>query len=526
MRACAQRSRRLLANRVERPSRATSRIADRALSLQQTLGNQAWQRLAAAQLIQPKLHADQANDRHEQDAKRVADRILRTPAAQQVSLHCACGGSCPRCQTPPAVQAKRTGSQSPDALEQEADTVADQVVRQSSHATEIAQISRQTSPRFACPAVRLAAENPQDAPAVVRDVLRSPGTALDAATRRFFEARLGQDFSAVRVHSDAKAAQSACALHALAYTAGRDVVFAAGHYAPATEQGKHLLAHELTHVVQQGAAPTGTIQRAPAPPPAKMPTLTTPQTTTFFADLNAALATVLSVKANLGPADFAFKSGADFAAYIKQTSELSSDYVVAEEQATEVCSTRTPAAVAALCGTDRQCPQDIKRTQSNPKLCRNTQATDEFVSWFIRTRGVTPPGGGPSVVIEENTQNAMLLDIVHEGVHRLRGAIWKQRSRIGSGYTHTRSKPPVRLAHIGQDLDEGSVQIITDLVIGELQKLRGRSWFKGYTSTAYAGAVAKANKMLADHGQDVGFLKRAYTATTSVNEVEDLQLWQ
>jgi hypothetical protein len=100
MRACAQRSRRLLANRVERPSRATSRIADRALSLQQTLGNQAWQRLAAAQLIQPKLHADQANDRHEQDAKRVADRILRTPAAQQVSLHCACGGSCPRCRKP------------------------------------------------------------------------------------------------------------------------------------------------------------------------------------------------------------------------------------------------------------------------------------------------------------------------------------------------------------------------------------------------------------------------------------------
>jgi hypothetical protein len=424
------------------------------------------------------------------------------------------------------VQTKCTTGQPPDVLEQEADTVADQIVRPSSYTTKAAQISRQISPRCTHPAAGSAAENPQVAPAVVRDVLRSPGTALDGATRSFFEARMGQDFSAVRVHSDAKAAQSARTLHALAYTAGRDVVFAAGHYAPATEHGKHLLAHELTHVVQQGAAPTSVIQRAPAPPPAKVPTLTAPQTTTFFADLNAALATVLVVKANLGPADFAFKSGADFAAYIKQTSELSSDYVAAEEQATEVCAARTPAAVAALCGTDRQCPQDIKRTQSNPKLCRNTQATDEFISWFIRTRGVTPPGGGPSVVIEETTQNAMLLDIVHEGVHRLRGPIWKQRSRIGGGYTHTRNKPPVRLAHIGQDLDEGSVQIITDLVIGKLQKLRGRSWFKGYTSTAYAGSVAKVNKMLADHGQDVGFLKRAYTATTSVSEVEDLQLWQ
>jgi hypothetical protein len=303
------------------------------------------------------------------------------------------------------------------------------------------------------------------------------------------------------------------------------VIFADGHYDPGSERGRHLLAHELTHMVQQAAVPTRSLQRAPAPP-AKLPTLTAPQTTSFFSDLNAALTGVLGVKANLGPADFVIKGGAAFAAFIKQSSALSGDYVAAEEQASEVCSATTANAVATLCGADRQCPQDIKRIQANPQLCRGAKATDEFISWFIRTRGITPSAGGPSVVIEESTQNAMLLDIVHEGVHRLRGAVWKQRSRIGGGYVHSRLQPPVRLAHIGHDLDEGSVQIITDLVIGELQKRRGRSWFKGYTSSAYASAAAKVNKMLANHGRDVAFLKRAYTATTSVSEVEDLQHWQ
>jgi hypothetical protein len=448
------------------------------------------------------------------------------PAAQQALLHCACGGGCPRCQAKRILQTKHAINQPHDALEREADTVADQVLRSSPCQADATEIDRQQRPRPSRRATQPVSANLQDAPTVINEVLQSPGTALEAEIRSYFEPRLGHDFSNVRVHTDAKAAQSARAINALAYTTGRDVVFGAGHYAPATDHGKRLLAHELTHVVQQGAAPTNIIQRAPAPPPAKLPSLTAPQTSTFFADLNAALVAVQGVKANLGRADFAIKGGADFAAYIKQSPDLSNDYVAAEEQATEVCAARTPKEVTAICGTDQQCPQDIKRRQSDQKLCRGAKASDEFVSWFIQTRGVTMPGGGPSVVIEESTQNAMLLDIVHEGVHRLRGPIWKQRSRIGGGYTHTRSKPPIRLAHIGHDLDEGAVQIITDLVISELQKVRGRSWFKGYTSTSYVSAVSKVTKMLADHGKDVSFLKRAYTATSSVNDVEDLQLWQ
>jgi hypothetical protein len=86
-----------------------------------------------------------------------------------------------------------------------------------------------------------------------QDVLRSPGQSLDSATRAFFEPRFGHDFGRVRVHADAGAADAARAVNARAYTAGRDIVFGAGEYAPQATQGRRLLAHELAHVVQQGS---------------------------------------------------------------------------------------------------------------------------------------------------------------------------------------------------------------------------------------------------------------------------------
>lgn len=88
-------------------------------------------------------------------------------------------------------------------------------------------------------------------PPIVHEVLSSPGQQLDANTRAFMEPRFGQDFSQVRVHTDAKAAESARAVNALAYTVGKDVVFGTGQYAPQMTEGKRILAHELTHVVQQ-----------------------------------------------------------------------------------------------------------------------------------------------------------------------------------------------------------------------------------------------------------------------------------
>ena len=89
-------------------------------------------------------------------------------------------------------------------------------------------------------------------PAIVHDVLRAPGQPLDFHTRNFMEGRFGHDFSKVRVHADGKAGASASAVNSLAYTVGSNLVFAPGQYSPRTAEGTRLLAHELTHVVQQG----------------------------------------------------------------------------------------------------------------------------------------------------------------------------------------------------------------------------------------------------------------------------------
>jgi hypothetical protein len=94
----------------------------------------------------------------------------------------------------------------------------------------------------------------QAVPSIVHEVLRSPGQPLDGTTRAFFEPRFGNDFAQVRIHTDARAAESARAVNALAYTIGSNVVFGAGQYAPAMARGKELLAHELVHVIQQASA--------------------------------------------------------------------------------------------------------------------------------------------------------------------------------------------------------------------------------------------------------------------------------
>lgn len=107
----------------------------------------------------------------------------------------------------------------------------------------------------------------RSAPTIVHEVLGSPGHPLDRATRDHMEDRFGHDFSRVRVHSDAKAGDSARAVNARAYTVGSDVVFAPGQYAAQTSAGRKLLSHELTHVIQQGgrsAAPGAALTIAPA----------------------------------------------------------------------------------------------------------------------------------------------------------------------------------------------------------------------------------------------------------------------
>jgi hypothetical protein len=108
-------------------------------------------------------------------------------------------------------------------------------------------------------------------PPIVHEVLHSNGQFLDPSTRAIAESRFGHDFKNVRVHADAKAGESAQAVNALAYTVGKDIVFGAGKYAPATKEGQRLLFHELVHTIQQGNNDFGsrvdslTIQLQPVP---------------------------------------------------------------------------------------------------------------------------------------------------------------------------------------------------------------------------------------------------------------------
>jgi ribosomal protein S15P/S13E len=165
-----------------------------------------------------------------------------------------------------SVQRKLTVGRTDDPLEHEADRVADQVMRMPDPAPTIGpaplQISRECADcekededKEKLQMKPAAASQPQtgEAPGIVHNVLRSAGQPLDPASRAYFEPRFGHDFSGVRVHTDGRAAESAVSIGASAYTAGSNIAFAEGRYSPATSPGRRLLAHELTHVVQQRA---------------------------------------------------------------------------------------------------------------------------------------------------------------------------------------------------------------------------------------------------------------------------------
>ena len=191
-----------------------------------------------------------------------------TPISRAVlQRKCACGThtmggeQCAECQKKNMavdgrpLQTKLRISEPGEVHEQEADRVAEQVMRISQ-----ADVSARLGESPDQPMVqRLASSGGMglaEAPAIVNDVLNSSGQPLDSSARAFFEPRFGHDFSQVRIHTGAKAAESARAVDALAYTVEQDVVFGAERYLPMTTQGRKLLAHELTHVFQQ-SNPTG-----------------------------------------------------------------------------------------------------------------------------------------------------------------------------------------------------------------------------------------------------------------------------
>jgi Domain of unknown function (DUF4157) len=161
--------------------------------------------------IQRKLKVGTIDDSLDHGADPIAKQAMQT-SERRLHRTCACGGECPKCQT------EKRG-QGPARL-------------QNNH---------------------VGAGDPGHtaAPPIVYELLRSPGQPLDAATRAFMEPRFGQDFSRVRVHTDARAARAARLIDAEAYTVGNDIAFAVGRFDLASQAGRGLLAHELAHTLQQ-----------------------------------------------------------------------------------------------------------------------------------------------------------------------------------------------------------------------------------------------------------------------------------
>ncbi|WP_394825661.1 DUF4157 domain-containing protein [Pendulispora albinea] len=180
-----------------------------------------WQRTTRdARVLQAKLEIGAFDDPLEREADRVADAVMRSPTAIATTTESA---------TVPASAANAV--QRKCALRRE-DENGD------------AAIHRKVQNAVGAGTVPAALPN-------VGHVLRSPGRPLDAPAREFMETRFARDFSHVRIYDDAQAHESAASVHARAYTVGQSIVFGDGQYHPESPEGRKLLAHELTHVVQQ-----------------------------------------------------------------------------------------------------------------------------------------------------------------------------------------------------------------------------------------------------------------------------------
>ncbi len=310
-------------NKVSTPSRhssskfnyknAVNSNQDFILNLQSTIGNQAVQRLMGSNInfdfsnipIQSKLKVSQPGDQYEQEADRISDHIRYIPEPKLTRV-CPCGGGCPRCKNGEAtidrninltktIQPKLKVSQPGDMYEQEADRVADQIMRMSKStdsAKSITETNDQERIGHACSSCNMKGQEEKkndrlnislkplsssnmELSDVIADEIdnnhaNSEGSPLDSNTQEFMSSRFGFEFSKVRIHTDETAARASNLANALAYTIGNDIVFGQGQYQPNSLQGRRLLAHELAHTLQQRGS-AASVQRSPDPPKSPPP---------------------------------------------------------------------------------------------------------------------------------------------------------------------------------------------------------------------------------------------------------------
>ncbi|MGH8563232.1 MAG: DUF4157 domain-containing protein [Gammaproteobacteria bacterium] len=203
--------------------------------------------LPTPSVIQTKLKIGEPDNKFEEEADRVAEQVMRMPdsgglgiseSAAKIQRKCAAcpsgEGLCPNCTDEEQIQRKPLASR-----------LTLPIQRQSSEEPE--------EDHREIPANEVRGQTPIATTDLESNIsaIRGGGRPLPPNVRAFFEARFSYDFSQVRIDNHVRAAEAARLLNAQAFTVGHDIVFGVGQYAPATSSGRWLLAHELTHVMQQ-----------------------------------------------------------------------------------------------------------------------------------------------------------------------------------------------------------------------------------------------------------------------------------
>jgi Domain of unknown function (DUF4157) len=237
-------------------SQSTNSPIDHILFLQRTIGNQAVQRLLKFGMIQAKLTIGQPNDKYEQEADRVAERVMRMPKPllqrqvepeeeEKETLQPKPLAN----QTTPLAQVQRREEPEEEEETLQAKPLSDQITL---------LVQRQVEPEEEEKEEEWIQRKPERDYSVVTDDVKKrldkaggTGSPLPDNIREYMGSQFGYDFNEVKVHADGEAANLARSLSAQAFTSGKDIYFGSDKYNPNSTQGRRLVAHELTHVVQQ-----------------------------------------------------------------------------------------------------------------------------------------------------------------------------------------------------------------------------------------------------------------------------------
>src|SRR5215813_976076 len=238
------------------------------LKMQRSIGNR-----ATGKLIQTKLSISTSGDRFEQEADRVAEEILGAPrrtSAPERKLGPSASGTMQRACADCEDEEKTLRRKISPAVA----PVVSRVSKGSSTCACELKVQRKCTSCEEEERKNLRRKESGGSNTVYETNLESRldgiktsgGHPLPDNVRSFFEPRFGADFGHVRIHTDAHAGETAAAVSARAFTLGHNIVFGAGQYAPQTPSGEKLLAHELTHVLQQRSHPAVASESSPAAP--------------------------------------------------------------------------------------------------------------------------------------------------------------------------------------------------------------------------------------------------------------------